>query len=150
MGSVPFVSVKSAMPHFTAEKHWNDSDENSATTDSHMFHWDWKFPRVRRVPAAADCRCRSAAIPRTQQRPERDTPAQIYTRKRFPTAGLRETVLDEQRQKPSVSCASQRPRSCPGHTDMWVLGRRRFQTETEAPLTKARQVVLSIMSLLCQ
>lgn len=105
-------------PTSPLKKHWNDSDKYSATPHSHMFHWDWKFPLVRRV-SAADCRCCSAAEHRTQQRPERDTPAQIYTRVWFPALGVRESVPDEHHQRPSVSSASQKPRSCLGHTEMW-------------------------------
>lgn len=37
--------------------------------------------------------------------PQRDTPAQIYTRVWFPANGVRESAPDERRQKPSVSRA---------------------------------------------
>lgn len=152
MGSVPFVSVKTAMPYFTAKKHWNDSDEYSATTHSHMFHWDRKFPLVRHV-SGADCRCCSAAENRTQQWPERDIPAQIYTRVWFSSLGVQESIPDERAQKPSVSsCFAETQKLSGSHLDVrcefWeVAGSRQRQRPL---LTKEGCVNLSIMSLLCQ
>lgn len=133
MGSVPFVSVKTAMPHFAAEKHWNDSNEYSASTHSHMFHWDWKFPHLRRA-SAADWRCWTTT----------DTAKTImwHSSARF-TRGFDFLVsVREPGQEPSCFCVSLSFHRSPELVrvtlgcEMWVLGRRRIQTDTGALLTR--------------
>lgn len=133
MGSVPFVSVKTAMPHFAAEKHWNDSNEYSASTHSHMFHWDWKFPHLRRA-SAADWRCWTTT----------DTAKTItwHSSARF-TRGFDFLVsVREPGQEPSCFCVSLSFHRSPELVrvtlgcEMWVLGRCRIQTDTGALLTR--------------